>query len=86
MTNVINLPMNPENYFGTASTLTEVSKMKQQPVFYVGPSRNVQELRGVSCRILSDGTHEFLVKSPLDQEYILSGVALTRVNLKNESR
>lgn len=86
MTNVINLPINPENYFGTASTLAEISKMKQQPVFYIGPSRKVQELRGVSCRVLSDGTHEFLVKSPLDEKFILSGIALTRVNLKNESR
>jgi hypothetical protein len=76
--------MNPDNYYGTASTLFEVSKMQKQPIFYVGPSRHTQELRGVSCRVLDDGTYQFLVRSPLGEEYILSGFALTRVNLRND--
>lgn len=85
MSNVIQLPINPENYYGSASTLGYIFTFSNPPTFYIGPSRDVVEMKGLSCRKNND-VYEFLVKDQFDKEYVLLGTALTRVNLKNESR
>lgn len=86
MINTIYLPLSPENYYGTASTMKYISELPNPPTFYVGPSRDVVELKGVSLRKLDDNTYQFLVRNDSGEEFILSGTSLTRVNLKNESR
>jgi len=78
---VIHLPQNPENYYGSASTMQEIFRMTEKPVFYIGSNRTCQEMKAESCRVLSDGTYEFTT-----DKAVLIGTEYTRVNLKNISR
>jgi len=89
--NVFHLPLSPDNYYGRASTMEEISIMSVQPTFYIGQSRYTQEYVGVSRSLLEDGTYHFFVKkkergSLSYSDYVLVGTKYTRVNLKNESR
>lgn len=74
---IVHLPQNPDNYYGIASTMQEIFRMDQKPVFYIGPSRYTEEMKAISCRILADGTYEFTT-----DKAILIGTEYTRVNLK----
>lgn len=89
--NVFCLPSSPDNYYGRASTMEEISRMPVQPTFYIGQSRDTREYVGISYSLLEDGTYHFFVKrkergSLSYSDYVLVGTKYTRVNLKNESR
>jgi len=75
---IINLPINPSNSYGRASTMYDISTMKKQPIFYIGTDRNVEEMTALSSSKLEDGTYQIIT-----DKAILLGSALTRINLKS---
>lgn len=79
MTNkpVINLSLNPTNYYGTASALHNVIQMTESPVFYIGERQEVEEMKALSIKVENE------VYTIETDKAILVGTALTRVNLKS---
>lgn len=79
MTNkpIINLPFNPTNYYGTASTFHNIVQMTESPVFYIGQRQEVEEMKALSMKIENE------VYTIETDKAILVGTALTRVNLKS---
>lgn len=75
---VINLPMNPSNYYGTASTFRNIAEMSDSPTFYIGEQHNVQEMKALSVKVENN------IYTIETDKAILVGNSLTRVNLKSD--
>jgi len=79
MTNkpIIQLPLNPSNYYGTASDLQNIANMQDPPVLYIGESRTAEEMRALSMKIEGE-----VYTIETDKAFLI-GTKFTRVNLKS---
>jgi hypothetical protein len=75
---IIKLPLNPSNYYGNTFTLHHISEKEDQPIFYVGPSHQVQEMKVLSVKVEND------VYTIETDKAILIGTGLTRINIKSD--
>jgi len=79
MTNkpTIHLPLNPSNYYGSASDLHNIAQMQDPPILYIGENRTAEEMRALSIKI-EDGVYTI----ETDKAFLI-GTQFTRVNLKS---
>lgn len=78
---IIQLPLNPSNYYGKATTVYDISKMNFPLTFYVGNSTDVEEMNFVSLTKLDDD----LYRIETDKATLMAS-SLTRVNLKSDHK
>lgn len=78
---ILQLPLNPDNSYGKASTVHNILRMVEPPIVYVGSERNVEEMQILNFTKLENGDYQIET-----DKAILSVSSLTRINLKSDHR
>jgi len=74
----LQLPLNPTNDYGKASTVHNIVRMVQPPTFYVGTNKDVEEMNVLNFTKLENGDYQIET-----DKAILIASSLTRINLKS---